>query len=206
VGLDLGPDNLRKNILRLMEKAQELDNFLRIDMESSKATDDTIQIYETCLEQYDKVGTVFQAYLYRTENDIRRLLGPKFNCRLCKGIYREDPAIAIQDRQAINDNFLKLLRLIFENEGYVGIATHDLGLIKSILALIEELQVPNSRFEFQVLYGVPMSGWLKKLQDRGHKVRVYVPFGPEWYAYSIRRLKENPNIVGYVIGNILRKK
>jgi proline dehydrogenase len=152
------------------------------------------------------VGTVFQAYLYRTENDIESLSNDGFNFRLCKGIYHEDPDIAIQNRDDINKNFLKVLKLAFNNGAYVGIATHDLKLLEDVYSLIRDDKIDRSQFEFQVLYGVPMSGWLEKHLENGYKVRVYVPFGPEWYEYSIRRLKENPNIVGYVLSNFLRKK
>ena len=205
IGLDQGEDVFRDNLFRLVKKAEATNNFLRIDMESSKVTDVTLKLYREALNKYARVGTVFQAYLYRTEDDIRKLAGPQFNLRLCKGIYKENPKIAIQDRKAINSNYVRVLKTIFEGEGYVGIATHDLDLIKSCIELINEMNVPRDRFEFQVLYGVPMSGWLDKLLEMNYKVRVYVPFGPEWYAYSVRRLQENPNIVGYILQNLIRR-
>jgi proline dehydrogenase len=127
------------------------------------------------------------------------------NLRLCKGIYRESPKIAIQGKQKINNNFIKLLRYSFENNIYIGIATHDLNLIEETYKIIKELNISTEMFEFQVLYGVPMSGWLEKHIENGFKVRVYVPFGKDWYAYSTRRLKENPDIAGYIFKNIFRK-
>ena len=206
LGLGLNSNIFDSNLSGLVQKAQEYENFLRIDMENSPYTDATIQAYQKSFDTYNQVGTVFQAYLYRTEDDIVSLSNKGFNFRLCKGIYHEDPNIAIQNRDDINKNFLKVLKLAFNNGAYVGIATHDLKLLKDVYSLIKDEQIDRSQFEFQVLYGVPMSGWLEKHLENNYKVRVYVPFGPEWYDYSIRRLKENPNIVGYVVGNFLRKK
>lgn len=205
IGLDLSEQVLRENLFKLVRKASESDNFLRIDMENSKTTDVTLKLCDECLAKYDRVGTVLQAYLFRTAEDLKKRTEPKLNIRLCKGIYRESPEIAIQDRREINENYLKVLRYLFEHEGYVGIATHDLLLLKDCLHLIRELKVPHDRFEFQVLYGVPMSGRLEKLLGMKYKVRVYVPFGPKWYAYSIRRLQENPNIAGYILNNLVRR-
>jgi len=205
IGLDLGEDIFRNNLNTLLDAAEKKHNFLRIDMESSKVTDVTIKFYKECLNKYPRVGTVFQAYLFRTLPDIKPLIGPHFNYRLCKGIYKESPDIAIQERQDINKNYLDILRYTFANEGYVGIATHDLKLIQKCVELINELNVPKDQFEFQVLHGVPMSGWLDRLKQMGFKVRIYVPFGPEWYAYSVRRLQENPNIVMYILHNLFRR-
>ncbi|MBT3634924.1 MAG: proline dehydrogenase [Candidatus Marinimicrobia bacterium] len=206
IGLGLDPKTFDSNLSSLVQKAKEYNNFLRIDMENSPYTDSTIEAFKNSSETYNLVGTVFQAYLYRTENDIESLSNDGFNFRLCKGIYHEDPDIAIQNRDDINKNFLKVLKLAFNNGAYVGIATHDLKLLEDVYSLIRDDKIDRSQFEFQVLYGVPMSGWLEKHLENGYKVRVYVPFGPEWYEYSIRRLKENPNIVGYVLSNFLRKK
>ena len=206
IGIELDETIFEKNIKLLLSKARDTKNFLRIDMEDSSLTDRTINAYKNCLNFYSGVGTVFQAYLLRTGKDIPPLFSPQFNFRLCKGIYRENPKIAMQDRNEISKNFIKLLRMAFKNDCYVGIATHDLKLLNDIYALIKELNVPLEKFEFQVLYGVPMSGWLEEHLKHGYKVRVYVPFGPEWYDYSIRRLKENPNIVGYVMNNLFQKR
>jgi len=206
IGLDIGKDVARANLITLLNKAHETSNFLRIDMESSKVTDTTLDLYNEFKKQYPEVGTVLQAYLYRSENDLK-MLSADDNCnfRLCKGIYRESAKIAIQKRREINYNFLKLLRYAFDNNIYVAIATHNLELLKKIYNIIDELKIPTEKFEFQVLYGVPMSGWLEKHIENGYKVRVYVPYGKDWYAYSIRRLKENPDIAGYILKDIFRK-
>jgi proline dehydrogenase len=204
IGLDVGYSEFISNLQLLIEKADSNKNFLRIDMESSSVTDTTLRAYTKMLKKTKAVGTVFQAYLFRTLDDIKNIQNEHLNYRLCKGIYRESENISIQDRNGINQNYLKILRHTFMVNNYVGIATHDINLLKEIYSLIKELNVPIDRFEFQVLYGVPMSGWLEKHLENGYKVRVYVPFGPDWYDYSIRRLKENPNIAGYVIKNLFR--
>ena len=206
IGLDIGEDFARTNLITLLNKAHETSNFLRIDMESSDVTDTTLDLYNECKKEYSKVGTVLQAYLHRSEEDLK-MLSTDISCnfRLCKGIYRESPEIAIQKRGEINYNFLKLLRYAFDNKIYVGIATHNLELLKKTYDIIDELKIPTDKFEFQVLYGVPMSGWLEKHIENGYKVRVYVPFGKDWYAYSIRRLKENHDIAGYILKDIFRK-
>ena len=204
IGLDLGENQFLDNLQLLIDKAMEYKNFLRIDMESSLVTDTTIKAYTQMLKRSKAVGTVFQAYLFRTLDDIKNVQSDDLNFRLCKGIYKESEDISIKDRKHINENYLKILRYGFTANNYVGIATHDIDLLKNIYSLIEELNVSPDQFEFQVLYGVPMSGWLEKHLENGYKVRVYVPFGPDWYDYSIRRLKENPNITGYVIKNLFR--
>jgi len=206
IGLDISDEILQINLDKLLLKAEETNNFLRIDMENSTVTDNTISLYKSCRTKYKNVGTVFQAYLYRTRTDLEQLSqNGSFNFRLCKGIYKEPAAIAIQGRRKINSNFLKLLRFAFEKGIYVGIATHDLALLESAYTLISELNVSTDKFEFQVLYGVPMSGWLEKHLKNNFKVRVYIPFGIDWYAYSIRRLKENPNIAGYILKDLFRR-
>lgn len=204
IGLDLGEGVFLSNLKLLVKRAESHDNFLRIDMESSSATDITIKAYREMLQTSTTVGTVFQAYLFRTLDDIKNIQNDQLNFRLCKGIYKESEDISIQDRKHINENYLKILRYAFTAENYVGIATHDIDLLKEIYSLIDELNVSPSRFEFQILYGVPMSGWLEKHLENKFKVRIYVPFGPDWYEYSIRRLKENPNIAAYVIKNLFR--
>ena len=204
IGLDLSESEFLSNLQLLVEKAKLHNNFLRIDMESSSVTDVTIKAYNKMLKRSKGVGTVFQAYLFRTLSDIQNVQNDYLNFRLCKGIYNESENISIQDRKLINENYLTILRHAFTANNYVGIATHDIDLLKDIYSLIDKLNVSPDRFEFQVLYGVPMSGWLEKHLKNEYKVRVYVPFGPDWYDYSIRRLKENPNIARYIIKNLFR--
>jgi proline dehydrogenase len=203
--MEIEPSLAESNLLSILEKAKEKNNFMRIDMENSPYTDTTIDIYKKCLNKYDKVGMVLQSYLKRTAQDIINLDSEKFNCRICKGIYRESIEIAYHDKKEIRDRFFEDVKAILTGKGYVAIATHDRALINRIENWIIENKIPLDRFEFQVLYGVPMGNKLQQLLDKGFKVRNYVPFGEAWFDYSIRRLKENPNIMWYVLGNMLKK-
>jgi proline dehydrogenase len=205
IGSDLSEDIYNKNLDTIIKASEDSGNFLRIDMESSKTTDFTIGSFIEERNNGFHIGTVFQAYLHRTFDDIRKLDPRNLNFRLCKGIYKESDDICINDRTEINNNYLKILRYAFDKDIYVGIATHDTTLLESVHSLIDEMGVSAHRFEFQVLYGVPMHGWSQKNLDMGYRVRVYVPFGGDWYKYSIRRLKENPDIAGYIIKNIFSR-
>ena len=205
IGLDISMDLALENFKILINKASESSNFLRIDMESSINTDSTFKIYDDLFKIYPKVGVVLQAYLKRSIADIEKLAGPGFNARICKGIYKEDKNISYQDPEDISKNFLAMAKAMLAKNSYACYATHDLQLIDDLVLLTKEMDADPSKFEFQVLYGVPMKGKLKKLLKSGYKVRVYVPYGPDWYDYSIRRIKENPNIAGYVIKNLFAK-
>ena len=206
IGLDISIDLALKNFRKIINKASKSSNFLRIDMESSKNTDSTFKIYDDLFKIYSKVGVVLQAYLKRSVADIEMLAGPRFNARICKGIYKEDKNIAYQNPEDIRKNFLAIAKIMLAKNSYACYATHDLQLIDDLISLTNDMDADPSKFEFQVLYGVPMKGKLKKLLKSGYKVRVYVPYGPDWYEYSLRRLKENPNIAGYVIKNLFAKK
>ena len=205
IGLDIDKNIFKENLNSIISACNKTNNFLRIDMESSKYTDLTIQTFNNYKVDAKSIGTVFQAYLHRTLDDVKRLDKQNLNFRLCKGIYKESDEISITDRAKVNENYLKILRYAFDNDIYVGIATHDTTLIQSVYTLIDEMHINPDRFEFQTLYGVPMHGWNKKHLDNGYKVRVYVPFGEDWYKYSVRRLKENPDIAGYVLKNLFSK-
>ena len=205
LGMEINPSLAEDNLLKILEKAKENHNFMRIDMENSPYTDATIDIYKNCLVKYDKVGMVLQSYLKRTRQDIINLDSEKFNCRICKGIYRESEEIAYHNKEEIRQRFFEDVKSILNGKGYAAIATHDISLIENIENWIIENKIPVNRFEFQVLYGVPMGNKLQQLLDKGYKVRNYVPFGEAWFDYSIRRLKENPNIMWYVLGNMFKK-
>jgi len=206
IGLDISMGLALENFKKLIEKASESSNFLRIDMESSKNTDSTFEIYKDLFKTYPKVGVVLQAYLKRSIADIEKFAEPGFNARICKGIYKENKNIAYQNPEDISKNFLSMAEIMLAKNYYACYATHDLQLIDDLVSLTKEMGADPSKFEFQVLYGVPMKGKLKKLLKSGYKVRVYVPYGPDWYEYSLRRLKENPNIAGYVIKNLFARK
>jgi len=201
MGLAIDEEFAFQQILEIVQKAKSFNNFVRIDMEDSPFTDPTIRVYKKVNEKIGHVGVVLQAYLKRTLSDIEQLNKLGTNYRICKGIYVEPESIAYKKRQAIRDNFLKALRLMLENRNYVGIATHDDYLMGNSYKMIKEMNIPKDKFEFQMLLGVKEE-LRDKINSDGYKVRIYVPFGEDWFAYSIRRLKENPQIAGYVFKNI----
>lgn len=205
IGLDISYELALNNFKQILESAKKYGNFIRIDMESSKNTDISIKLYNELKKISPNIGIVFQAYLHRTENDINNI-DPKSNIRLCKGIYKESSEISFQSYNEINNNYLHLLELAFKKNIYVGIATHDERLIHKSKEIIKKMKVDNNLFEFQYLYGVPMEKINKKLKNEHFKIRSYVPFGKDWYDYSIRRIKENPQIASYVIKNIFSKR
>jgi proline dehydrogenase len=205
IGLDINYDTARDNLFTLLSKANEIQSFVRIDMEDSPYTDAAIKLYLEACMKYTNVGLVIQSYLHRSSDDISRLKGEKFNVRICKGIYKEAESIAFQSKAKINENYIKLVQSILSSGGYVAIATHDLNLINELEDWIIKNEIAPDRFEFQVLFGVPMSGRLQALLAKGYSVRQYVPFGKEWHDYSIRRLKENPKIISYVLKNMFKK-
>ena len=143
---------------------------------------------------YSKCGTVLQSYMKRTLDDIDRLTSPNANIRLCKGAYKENKEIAYQGYQKIRENYIKSAEKMMENELYVGFATHDKWLIDNIEKLLTKKKYRKNKYEFQALSGVPIDKTLERLVSQGHKVRYYIPYGPEWYAYSLRRMRENPDI------------
>ena len=206
IGLDISLDYALSNFNNILNNAKKYNNFLRIDMESSKVTDDTIAIYNKLLENFSNVGPVFQAYLYRTYKDIQNMTNKSLlNFRLCKGIYKEPENIAIANYKKVNENYLKILEYAFEHKIYIGIATHDKHLIDQCYSLIKKHNVSRDQFEFQVLYGVPMDKYMEKHKQNNYNVRIYVPYGKQWYEYSIRRIKENPNILFYVLKNLFKR-
>ena len=203
IGSDVNNKVLSNNIKKLIDAAKKNNNFLRIDMEDSNLTDLSISIYRENFEKKSHIGIVLQAYLKRTEKDIENL-DSFSNIRLCKGIYNEDKSISFKNPIDINKNYLNLLNKALEKNIYVGIATHDQKLIKSCLKIIESKKINKKNVEFQMLYGVPMDSTIKKLMFQNFKIRIYVPYGKNWYEYSIRRIKENPNISKYIIKNLFK--
>jgi len=202
MGLLIDEEFAYQQILELVKRAHEINNFVRIDMEDSSTTDMTINLYKRIFQQYKNVGVVIQAYLKRSFDDVVVLNKLGTNYRLCKGIYVEPASIALKDRQAIRENYLKILRQMFIDGNYVGIATHDKYLIDEAYRMIKEMNIQNDKFEFQMLLGV-REDLRDKINSDGYKIRVYVPFGKDWYAYSVRRLKENPSIAGHIVKSFL---
>lgn len=202
MGLLIDEEFAYQQILELVKRAHEINNFVRIDMEDSSTTDMTINLYKKIYQQYKNLGIVIQAYLKRSFDDVVVLNKLGTNYRLCKGIYVEPASIAIKDRQAIRENYLKILRQMFIDGNYVGIATHDKYLIDEAYKMIREMNIPKDKFEFQMLLGV-REDLRDKINNDGYKIRIYVPFGKDWYAYSVRRLKENPSIAGHIVKSFL---
>jgi proline dehydrogenase len=198
LGLKLGYELCRENLRAVVRHAAEHGNFVRIDMEDSSTTDHTIRLYrELRAAGHENVGIVFQARLKRTLQDIRDLAELRPNVRICKGIYLEPPEIAYRDFDSIRGSFVQALEELLEVGCYVGIATHDEWLVEQGQRLTSARGLGREEFEFQMLLGVrPSMGDL--LVRGGHRLRIYTPFGRHWYAYSLRRLQENPKIAGYI--------
>jgi proline dehydrogenase len=204
-GLKIDRNFCFQNVKRLLGIAEGYGNFVRIDMEDSSTTSATLEIYERLrADGFSNTGIVIQAYLRRSEQDVRHLIELKANVRLCKGIYVESEAIAFKDREEIRRNYLVLLRMLLDAGRYVGIATHDEFLVRSAYSMIRDKGLKRSDYEFQMLYGV-RPGLRDRIVSDGHRLRVYVPFGKQWYSYSIRRFKENPQIARYVFGALFSR-
>lgn len=206
MGLRFDPELCRSVMRDLVTSAAERGNSVRIDMEDASVTQITLDLYRELRRTWNCVGTVVQAYLKRTPDDVRQLIEEGVaHLRLCKGIYVESPEIAFTGKEQIRIAYTEILRQLFEsNAEKIAIATHDRPLVDAAVALIKELGIPKSRYEFQMLLGVTES-IRGELVAAGHPLRVYVPFGEEWYAYSSRRLRENPQIAGHVFRNLFRR-
>lgn len=205
LGLNIDYDFCLGLVTEILEKAKSVNRFVRIDMEDSSVTESTIRIFEDCLKKSYNVGIVIQAYLRRSEKDVIRLSEIGANFRICKGIYIEPEEIAFKNGDEIRNNFLKILRIALERKSYVGIATHDEYLIKESVKIVKELGLSKDQYEFQMLLGV-QENLREGAVEKGHRMRIYVPFGQRWYEYSIRRFKENPNIAGQVMKSIFTGK
>lgn len=204
-GLLLDLEHCYQTVLKLVQRAHELDNFIRIDMEDSPCTDSTLEIYSRLRQEYDNVGFVMQAYMRRSLADINEMMArhKRIDVRVCKGIYIEPREIAYKDMAIINANFDLLVEELLKNGNYVGIATHDEKLVWRAYRTIHTLNLSKNEFEFQMLLGV--DDQLRRLIVKdGHRLRVYVPFGRRWYQYAMRRLKENPAIARHVVKNLFR--
>jgi proline dehydrogenase len=203
LGLKLDPELCFSNLRAIVARAAALDNFVRIDMEDSSCTDATLSLFDRLRLEFANCGVVLQAMLRRTWDDAVRLASFRAGIRLCKGIYVEPRRIAYQDRELINRNYALILEHLLEEGCYVGIATHDERLVWEALRLIRAFRLERAGYEFQMLLGVEEE-LRRMLVEDGHRLRVYVPFGEQWYAYSVRRLRENPRVAGMVARSVLR--
>ena len=202
LGLTLDEQICRANLEEVVEYARKRGRFVRVDMEDSPYTEATLRIVEDTHARHGNTGAVLQAYMRRSIEDVQLAIQAGYSVRLCKGIYDEPRSIAYKDFDTVRQNYIFLLDELLKGGVYVGIATHDEFLIWHALRLIYQLEVPEDRYEFQMLLGVDEE--LRSiLVGAGHKLRVYVPFGEDWYEYSTRRLKENPKIAGYVARDVI---
>ncbi len=202
VGLAIDSSLALDNCKQICEEARKYDMFVRLDMEDTPFTEATLKLVLDLNREYPKTGVVIQAYLRRSMTDIDRLIAVKMNVRLCKGIYIEPRTLAYKDRQVVIENYAALAEKLLAGGCYVGLATHDEACVQKSLAIIARLGLKTSQYEFQMLLGVdPLLRQI--LLAAGHRLRVYVPYGKDWYAYSTRRLKENPSIARHVLRNIL---
>jgi len=204
IGLLLGTELCLANMRRVLATVQALGNFVRIDMEDSRCTDATLSVYRTLRREFPRsVGIVLQSRLRRTLGDAEELCGEAANFRLCKGIYLEPRAIAYTDPELIRRSFVLVLEEMFRRGAYVGIATHDETLVWESLRLVRMFGLSPEQYEFQMLLGVDEE--LRRiLIASGQRLRVYVPYGEHWYPYSVRRLRENPQIAGYAFRALFR--
>lgn len=209
MGMDFDPELAERVVGEIVEHAAAAGTFVRIDMESSAYTEATIAITERLAARYPGcVGTVLQAYLYRTANDTERLLGQGIRIRLCKGAYKEGPEVAFPTKAEVDANYVRLMKrmVTYSREGkgvFCGIATHDEAIIEELLAFARTSKLSHSAFEFQMLYGIRRD-LQHQLAADGFGVRVYIPFGPEWYPYFMRRLAERPANLLFLLQNFFR--
>jgi len=209
-GLLIDKEVCYQHIRKIVAKAAEYNNFIRVDMEDSPCTDMEIELFRKLKAEFPKnVGLVFQAYMKRTYQDLQDLMDihteeAPLNYRLCKGIYVEPAEIAYKKYEEVNEHFLQDIEFCLKNGVYPGIATHDKPVVEGSYKLIEELKVPKEKYEFQMLYGVTPA-LRQSIIDNGHRMRVYVPFGKQWFGYSTRRLKENPKMASMIMKAIFFK-
>jgi len=205
LGLSFDEDLAYANVERLVARAEELGTFLRIDMEQSDFVEVTLRIYERLRDAgHDVVGTVLQSYLYRTPDDLERLLPRVPNLRIVKGAYLEPESIAYPDKADVDRKYVELVERGLRGGAYVAVATHDEALIRSVQAFAAREELPRHRFEFQMLYGV-RPGLQRSIAAEGYKVLVATPFGPDWYPYLMRRLAERPANLGFFLKNLVRR-
>ncbi|MBW3111032.1 MULTISPECIES: proline dehydrogenase family protein [Bacillaceae] len=204
MGLDISEEVVMKNMRLILDEATKQNVFVTIDMEDYSRCGKTIDIFTRLKSEYDNIGTVIQAYLYRTEKDIDDLNAYSPNLRLVKGAYKESPEVAFPDKKDVDDNFKKIIKTHLLNGNYTAIATHDDEMIEYTKRLVEEYKIPRDQFEFQMLFGIRVERQ-HELVKEGYKMRVYVPYGTDWYGYFMRRLAERPANVAFVLKGVIKK-
>lgn len=204
LGLDIDRKLCIGNMKRILDRARKYGNFVRIDMEDYAHCQATLDVYRELRRQYDNVGIVLQAYLYRTEQDVKDLHKLQANLRLVKGAYKEPASVAFPAKKDVDDNLARIIRLHLTNGNYTAIASHDEAIIDDAKRTVRELNVDRNAFEFQMLYGICDELQLRLVQE-GYRVRVYVPYGTDWFGYFMRRLAERPANVWFVLRNLRGK-
>lgn len=211
LGVKIDPDLARESLVQLLSRARQYHNKIRLDMEESALVDTTLEIYRWLRQEagFQNVGVVIQAYLYRSEADVRRLVESGAWVRLCKGAYAEPPELAFPIKADTDANYIKLVEMLLSPEArqngvYLGVATHDTNMIEATKAYARQHQIPHEAFEFQMLYGIRPE-LQQALVDEGYKMRVYVPYGTAWYPYFMRRLAERPANLWFFLSNLLRR-
>jgi proline dehydrogenase len=206
MGLDISEDLCVANMQNILDRAREHSSFVRLDMESSEYTQKTLDLfYERLYPSYrGNVGIVLQSYLYRTGSDVEEANKANARVRLCKGAYKEPPSVAYPDKKDVDESYLRCMRSLLTNGHYPGIATHDEAIVRETKRFARESDIRTDQFEFQMLYGVRRD-LQEKLVKEGYRLRVYVPFGTQWYPYLMRRLAERPANVAFITGNIVKE-
>lgn len=204
MGLDISEEIVMKNMRLILDEATKQNVFVTIDMEDYSRCGKTIDIFKRLKSEYDNIGTVIQAYLYRTEKDMDDLNAYSPNLRLVKGAYKESHEVAFPEKKDVDDNFKKIIKTHLLNGNYTAIATHDDEMIEYTKRLVEEYNIPRDQFEFQMLFGIRVERQ-HELVKEGYKMRVYVPYGTDWYGYFMRRLAERPANVAFVLKGVMKK-
>jgi proline dehydrogenase len=202
IGLDISDDLCLEQAAGVLDVARKVGGFVRIDMEGSKHTQRTIDAFQTLRKKYDNVGIVLQAYLHRTEDDVKDAIRRGDRVRLCKGAYKEPADVAIQKMDGIRAHYAKCVRLLLDGGNYPAVATHDEKVIQDVLGYVAQEKIPSKRFEFQMLYGLRPGRW-DELVAAGHNVRIYVPYGTHWFPYFTRRLRERKENVFFVLKSLV---
>jgi len=204
MGLDISEEVVLSNMCRILAKAKKHGVFITIDMEDYSRCEKTLKIFKHLRSEYDNVGTVLQAYLYRTVDDVEDLGTYQANLRLVKGAYKESADVAFPDKKDVDLNFKKIIKMHLLNGHYTAIATHDDQIIDYTKQIVNKHGIPKTQFEFQMLYGIRPEKQLE-IVNEGYKMRVYVPYGTDWYGYFMRRMAERPANVAFVIRGMIKR-
>jgi len=203
MGLDVSDDFCHDNVKRIIEAAKAHNNFVRIDMEGSAYTERTLQLVYKWAESYDNIGTVVQSSLYRSAGDIEQLNRRKIRIRLCKGAYKEPVSVAFQKKEQVNENYIKLMKMLLDSGIFHSLATHDDAMLKGTIDYANSKGISKDKFEFQMLYGINRSGQNGLVKD-GYGMLVYVPFGTHWFPYYYRRLRERKENILFIVKHLFK--